>query len=95
MNSYIKVQVRTVAVDSMLLLFRRIPVLKKTNEELRDYLQYELAPYPLALFDEVGMQKTKKSLFIECLRKTTLPDNTTNTIYVIDGRFILLRVIWH
>ncbi|KAL6438744.1 hypothetical protein ACFW04_004618 [Cataglyphis niger] len=37
-----------------LLLFQRISVMKKTNEKLRTYLEYELAPYPVSLFDETG-----------------------------------------
>ena len=30
---------------------------------MREYLKSELAPFPLALFDEGGMQKTQKSVF--------------------------------
>lgn len=62
-NSTIKIHDTETAVDP-LLLFQRIIVIKRTNEELRNYLEYELAPYPLSLFDEAGMRKTTKSLFM-------------------------------
>jgi len=43
------------------LLFRRISIIKKTDEDLKLYMKYELAPFPLALFSESGMRKTTKS----------------------------------
>lgn len=35
-----------------LLMFQRICILKKSVEELKSYMSYELAPYPLALFED-------------------------------------------
>ncbi|KAF0713693.1 Uncharacterized protein FWK35_00032099 [Aphis craccivora] len=32
------------------------------DEELKEYLKYELAPYPLSIFNELGMRKSQKSL---------------------------------
>ena len=47
-----------------LLLFQRISLLKKSNEELIDYLHYELAPFPSTIFTDTGMRKrTKSALF--------------------------------
>ncbi|XP_054709324.1 kinesin-like protein KIF11-A [Uloborus diversus] len=36
-------------------IFRRISLLKKSDEELRNYFAFELAPFPLSLFDEEGL----------------------------------------
>lgn len=51
LNSSIKVYNEVVPIDP-LLLFQRISFTKKSDEELRDYLKYELAPYPLSIFNE-------------------------------------------
>ena len=53
------VKPRKVSIDP-LLLFQRICLNKKFDEHLCEYLQYELSPYPLALFTEAGMRKTNK-----------------------------------
>lgn len=58
--STIRVADKIVTIDPTL-LFQRICVLKKSDEELRTYFNFELAPYPLALFDERGMRKGQKS----------------------------------
>lgn len=60
-NNKIKIHDDVIPVD--LLLFQRICVLKKTDEELKNYMNYELAPYPLALFEDGQLRKTKKSTF--------------------------------
>ncbi|XP_054714645.1 uncharacterized protein LOC129224244 [Uloborus diversus] len=36
-------------------IFRRISLLKKSDEELQNYFAFELAPFPLSLFDEEGL----------------------------------------
>jgi len=50
-NSSVKIHDCKVVVDP-LLLFQRICLNKKFDEHLREYLKYELSPYPLALFTE-------------------------------------------
>jgi len=76
-------------------LFQRIAILKKNDDELLSYLQFELAPFPLALFDEHGLRKTKKSSLYDILQPIPLESiNITNAKYVIDGGFLLHRVIW-
>lgn len=44
-------------------IFRRISLIKKLDEEFKKYFEFELAPYPLSLFNGKGMRKTKKSVF--------------------------------
>ncbi|KMQ87541.1 hypothetical protein RF55_13145 [Lasius niger] len=93
-NSNVKVRDTTVPIDP-LLLFQRISVMKRSNKELRDYLQYELAPYPVSLFDELGMRKTKKSSFFDNFTPSQLQPDFENVTYVVDGGFLLHRVVWH
>lgn len=56
---------------------------------METYLQYELAPYPLSLFSSQN-----------CLRKneefTTIdsPTLSNNVVHVVDGGFLLHKVIW-
>src|SRR5262249_2869906 len=57
-----------VTVDTMTLLNRILCVCKK-EEELHECFGYELSPYPLSLFDEGGMRKTRKSVLYEILEK--------------------------
>lgn len=59
-HSKLKIVKKTVLIVP-LLLFQRICVLKKGDEEIQLYLKYELMPYPLSLFNEVGMRKTAKA----------------------------------
>ncbi|GFT86687.1 uncharacterized protein TNCV_1251501 [Trichonephila clavipes] len=63
-NSKIKIREDVITVEP-LLLFQRICVLKKTDEELQNHMNYELVPYPLCLFDDGELRKTKKSTFHE------------------------------
>lgn len=94
MNSKIKVNNIEVAVDSNL-IFQRLCFLRKSNDELRQYFNYELAPYPLSLFDNAGMRKTTKStlydIFVQC--ETDVHD-VTKFFYIIDGGMLLHRLKW-
>lgn len=74
------------------MLFQRIVITKKNVAELIEYMKYELAPFPLALFNEAGMRKTKKSeVFVESSEEPNHKDCT----HVIDGGYLLHRVVWH
>lgn len=94
MTSSVKVHNTRVVIDP-LLLFQRISVTKKFEDQLEQFLQYELAPYPLALFDDVGMRKTTKSTFYDCFNPIVIEPNTTTDIFIIDGGFLLHRVVWN
>ena len=62
---------------------------------MKEYLKSELAPFPLALFDEGGMRKTQKSVFYTNFESIKGMPSLKNLVYVIDGEFLLHRVIWH
>jgi len=64
-TSSVKVHDIKVAIDP-LLLFQRISVTKQFEDHLQQFLQYELVPYLLALFDDIRMRKTKKSSLFDC-----------------------------
>jgi len=64
------------------------------NEDLKSILNYELAPYPLALFNEFGMRKTSKSALYKIFPLHENNQDIKNTQNVIDGGFILHRVKW-
>lgn len=85
-----------VSVDSYL-LFQRISVLLNGNEELtRKAFGYELSPFPLSLFDEHGlMRTTPKSELYKIFKTFILSESLLKTcVFVIDGGWLLHRVIW-
>ncbi|KYN50606.1 hypothetical protein ALC57_11709 [Trachymyrmex cornetzi] len=64
MTSKIKINDKDVPIDPTL-LFQRMCLVKKDDVELKNFFQYELAPYPLSIFDENGMRKNVKSDFYD------------------------------
>lgn len=92
MNSSIQIQDRAVVINPIT-LFQRMTIAKHSDKELRDFLRYELSPYPLALFDEHGMRKGTKSSLYKAFTPTEQTD-LNDTKYVIDGGFLLHRVKW-
>lgn len=91
-NSSIKVNGEVTPIDP-LILFQRISFTKKSDEELKEYLKYELAPYPLSIFNELGMRKSQKS-FMYKMFKPVINMELTNYICAVDGGYLLHRVIW-
>lgn len=61
MSYKVKVRDEEKVLTDPLLLFQRISLLKESSDQLREYFNYELSPFPLSLFDIVGMRKTVKS----------------------------------
>lgn len=93
-NSSVRIREEIVSIDP-LLIFQRISIMKTSNEELKSYFEHELSPYPLSLFNETGMRKTKKSILYDFIQSSKI-DNFTlgDALYVIDGGFLLHRVMW-
>ncbi|CAH1099224.1 unnamed protein product [Psylliodes chrysocephalus] len=65
MSSIIKVHDEKVPIDPVL-LFQRMSITAAFQDEIEKYFKYELAPYPLSLFDEIGIRKTQKSAIYDC-----------------------------
>lgn len=86
MSSNIKVDNEIVPIDP-LLIFQRISIMKKSQDELQNYMKYELAPYPISIFDETGMRKNKKSGLYKIFSQSenvSLNDKS-GMVYVVDG----------
>ncbi|KAJ8878928.1 hypothetical protein PR048_019531 [Dryococelus australis] len=64
MTCSVKFYYGNVVVDPFL-IFQMISISKQTDDDLKTYLQHELAPFSLTLFDEAGMRKTIKSALYE------------------------------
>lgn len=93
-QSSVKVNDETVAINP-LLLFQRLCVNINSKNDMKSYLKFELAPFPLSIFTENGIRKNVKSQLFDFFTATdTLPD-PDNLLHVIDGGFFLHKVIWH
>uniref|UniRef100_A0A8D8XVK0 Uncharacterized protein n=1 Tax=Cacopsylla melanoneura TaxID=428564 RepID=A0A8D8XVK0_9HEMI len=85
----IKIHDETVTVDPML-LFQRISI----NEDLVEFLNYEMAPFPLASFNENGMRKTVMSVLYTLFEPTEKTVTQSEHAIVVDGGFLLHKVVW-
>lgn len=92
-SSSIKIHDEKVAVDPTL-LFQRMCISKRSDEDLMKFLEFELAPFPLALFNESGMRKTVKSVLYTMFEPTDNAVQLSHMNIVVDGGFLLHRVIW-
>jgi len=91
----VKVREKLIPVNTMQ-LFNRIVCVIKADQDFASCLEYELAPRPLSLFDDISMRKTQKSVMYDDIESVagsqqTYPEEST---VVIDGGFLLRRVIW-
>ena len=77
-----------------LTLFHRLCMLQCDEDELRTYLGYELTHYPLSLFDDSGMRKGTKSDLYSIFQQSKVDIKKESCHYVIDGGFLLHRVVW-
>ena len=93
MSSTIKVHDEKVPIDPVL-LFQRMSITKTFEDEIEKFFEYELAPYPLSLFDAIGMRKTQKSAIYDCFQSVNIEIDNTNATYIIDGGYLLHRVVW-
>ena len=83
-NSSLKIQEEIVPIDPMF-IFQRICVARKSDDELKDYMRYELAPYPTSMFYEGVFRKTDKSKLYDMFEVDRTEINLEDCIYVIDG----------
>lgn len=92
-TSSLKVLDTVVAVDPIV-LYQRISFTKESQEQLKSFFAWELSPYPLSLFDEIGMRKSKKSAMFNLF--SPIEENVTegDVLYVIDGGHLLHKVVW-
>lgn len=55
-----KVGDKKLSVDP-LTLFNRTCITQESKDDVQDYLSYDLAPFPMSLFNEDGVRKGTKS----------------------------------
>ena len=53
-------------------------ITKTFEDEIEKFFEYELAPYPLSLFDALGIRKTPKSAIYDCFKSVNAEIDTTN-----------------
>ena len=92
-NSSVKIDNEVVTIDPTL-IFQRISLNIQSKTDMHKFLEYELAPYPLSLFDEGGMQKGRKSSFYDNFSKISGVSRGPNDFYVVGGGFLLHKVRW-
>lgn len=95
---------KTVVVDNAVisistdLIFQRACLVymnnSYSNEQFEDLFSYELATYPVALFDAKGLRKNTKSDLYDFFEEYQIDLNKTDYQYVIDGGMLLQKVPW-
>lgn len=82
-NSSVKIDNEVVTIDPTL-IFQRISLNIQSKTDMHKFLEYELAPYSLSLFDEGGMRKGRKSSFYDNFSKISGVSRGPNDFYVVD-----------
>lgn len=72
--------------------FKRIAIATE-DKKLKEFLCYELAPYPLSIVDNEIMRKTQTSKLYDFLVHLPEKYSLENYCHVIDGEFLLHRVV--
>ncbi|GBM55534.1 hypothetical protein AVEN_16349-1 [Araneus ventricosus] len=88
----IKVHDESVSINPTTLF--QIIYITKQSDELEDVLTFDLCPFPLPLFDEAVMRKGTKSSLYKAFKPYTRDFNAEGGVYIIDGGYLLHRVIW-
>lgn len=94
MNTGVRIENEVVPVNPFF-VFQRMCIAKKSDEELEQFLSYELAPFPLALFNEGYMRKGVKSSLYTAFQECAINVDFRNRIHIIDGGYLLHRVVWN
>ena len=89
-NNSVKVREEVIPVNTMQ-LFNRIVCVIKSDEDFASCLEYELAPRPLSLFDEISMRKTQKSVMYDVIESVVDSQQTypEDSRIVLDGGYLL------
>lgn len=93
MNSKIKINNHVIPIKP-LLIFQRICLNVTATRNMEEFLRYELAPFPLSIFDESGLRKTNKSAFIDNFKTIENPHCDSDYVNVVDGGFFIHQISW-
>ncbi|GBM84971.1 hypothetical protein AVEN_49179-1 [Araneus ventricosus] len=91
MSNTIKVHDESLSINPTTLL-KRISITKQSDEELENFLTYELCSFLLPLFDEAGMRKGTNSSLYKASKSCTQDFNAESSVYIIAGVYLLQRV---
>lgn len=80
-------------------IFNRILGVTKNDTQIKECLQYELSSYPVTLFNDDGMRKTRKAYLVQSLEVSYKPiyslyTTRKDSVFIIDGGCLLYRVKW-
>lgn len=92
-NSSVRINDETVAIDP-LLLFQRTSLNIMNQDDMKNYLNYELSPFPLSLITENGFRKNVESHFYKIFDSIHSLPLSDETITVVDGGFLLHKAVW-
>lgn len=92
MSSIIKVHDEKVPADPVL-LFQHMRVLQR-HSKMKLKIFGIWAPYLLSLFDDIGMRNTQKSAISDCFQILYIDIDNTSATYIIDGEYLLRRIVW-
>lgn len=70
-------------------MFQKISLYQKFKDNLHDFLEYELRPYPTALFCNGNFRKTMKLSLFNYFEVVTTEFHHDITAYVIDGELLI------
>ena len=94
--SFIQVEKENVTIDPLTLFLRLLVVVeRKPENEIANYFNYELTPYPMTLFQDGGnMCSSKKSALKTFLLKNVKEADPTESTRIIDGGALLWCCGW-
>ena len=88
--SSIQVEKENVTIDPLTLFLCLFVVIeRKSANEIANYFNYELTPYPMSLFNDEKMCSTKKSTLKTSLLKNVKETDPTEPTRIIDGGALL------
>lgn len=80
-------------------LFHRMLTVMPTLDRLRDSFNFELASYPLSMFDENGIRKSESISMFRYFDKIQDSNNNVfthdNSLFFISGECLLQKVLWN
>lgn len=84
-----------IPVNVQQLFMRLVWVINSQDCNLMEYLKYELAPIPPALFDDISMRKTTKSTLLQVFDSGPASNTVfEGTSVIIDGGYLLHVMVW-
>lgn len=62
---------------------------------MKEFIQYELSPTPLSLFNGQEMRENVKSDFYSNFKSLSCTEKKGSCLHVVDGGFFIHKVVWN